>query len=57
MLTNYSSARSKIIPAERPLLTQFVEDLKNVLKPGLESLNWNSLGIPDFIKKAEQVTQ
>ena len=24
-----------------------------MLKPGLESLNWNSLGIPDFIKKCE----
>ncbi len=55
MLTNYYSALNKIIPAERPLLTQFIEELRAVLKPSMESLNWNSLGIPDFIKKAEQV--
>lgn len=30
------------------------DELRLVLRPGLESLNWNSLGIPDFIKKCEQ---
>ena len=55
MLNSYYSSLDKIVLAERPLMTDFIEELSRVIKPGLESLNWNSLGIPEFIKNTEQV--
>lgn len=55
MIRNYQSAVSKVGVAEKPLITRMLEDLKKVLNPGFEVLNWNSLGIPDFIAKCEQV--
>jgi hypothetical protein len=55
MLHSYYGSLGKIVIAERPLMTEFIDDLSRVIKPGLESLNWNSLGIPEFIKNTEQV--
>lgn len=37
------------------LLDDHVKELQRVLKPGAKRLNWNSLGISDFITKCEQV--
>jgi dynein heavy chain, axonemal len=54
MLANYNAVLQKIAPSEWPLLTSILEELKSVLKPGFDALNWNSLGIPDFIKKCDQ---
>jgi hypothetical protein len=39
---------------EKPLLTNHTQTLKNALRPGLDSLNWNSLSVPSFIKKCNQ---
>ena len=49
MLVEYHEALGALTAAERSLLTQHVENLKSVLKPGFDTLNWNSLGIADFI--------
>jgi dynein heavy chain len=49
MLENYHLALSTLTPAERGLLAEHVDILKNCLKPGFGTLNWNSLGITDFI--------
>lgn len=54
MLSNYNAVLQKIAPSEWPLLTPILEELRSVLRPGFDSLNWNSLGIPDFIKKCDQ---
>ncbi|PRP82215.1 dynein-1-alpha heavy chain, flagellar inner arm I1 complex, partial [Planoprotostelium fungivorum] len=54
MLRNYNAVLQKISPAEWPLLTPILNELNTVLRPGFESLNWNSLGIPDFIKRCDQ---
>jgi dynein heavy chain len=50
MLVEYHGALGALTAAERSLLTQHVENLKGVLKPGFDTLNWNSLGIADFIQ-------
>ena len=50
MLVQYHAALGVLSTAERSLLTQHIENLKAVTKPGFETLNWNSLGIEDFIQ-------
>ena len=37
------------------LLDDHIKTLQRVLKPGSKRLNWNSLGIQDYISKCEQV--
>ena len=41
--------------AEQQLLDAHLKDLQRALKPGEKRLNWNSLGIQDYIVKCEQV--
>lgn len=53
MINNYYKALDHVSFAEKTLLVQFIDELRNSLKPGMDSLNWNSLGIPDFIQKCE----
>ena len=47
-----------IIPSspclQSQLLTSQVQSLHRVLKPGIKRLNWNSLGIPDYVSRCEQ---
>eukprot|EP00736_Rhodelphis_marinus_P009344 Rmarinus@m.3249 len=49
MLDNYHSALELLTPAEQALLNYQVKELADVLHTGFDPLNWNSLGIPDFI--------
>eukprot|EP00762_Andalucia_godoyi_P000035 ANDGO_02235.mRNA.1 Dynein-1-alpha heavy chain len=42
-------ALASLRPAEKVLLKDKVTRLTDILKPSLTTLNWNSLGIPDFI--------
>ena len=49
MLENYNAAIDALTPAERTLLQANVDDLQGCLRPGFVTLNWNSLGITDFI--------
>ena len=37
------------------LLEDHIKDLKRVLKPGAKRLNWNSLGISDYVTRCGQV--
>ena len=41
--------------AQAELLEDHTKDLKRVLYPGARRLNWNSLGINDFISKCTSV--
>lgn len=44
----YRQAQASLKPADRQLLADRIAALYKVLVPGLSTLNWNSLGIPDF---------
>lgn len=49
MLARYYDALSLLNAAEMQLLDDHIKDLQRVLRAGYKRLNWNSLGIPDFI--------
>ncbi|XP_075256614.1 dynein axonemal heavy chain 10-like [Convolutriloba macropyga] len=51
MLKRYHDAVSSLNDAETQLLSEHLKELKRILKPGVVRLNWNSLGISDFIQK------
>jgi dynein heavy chain len=51
MLIVYSSVLGLLDPVEKKLLNSHINDLKRVMKPGFTRLNWNSLGIPEFIQR------
>jgi dynein heavy chain len=51
MLIVYSSVLGLLDPVEKKLLNAHINDLKRVMKPGFTRLNWNSLGIPEFIHR------
>ena len=51
MLANFNRELALVGGPEKEILKSAVTKLKQVLKPGLEDLNWISLGIADFIKK------
>jgi dynein heavy chain len=55
LIKSYYGALAVVTVEEKPLLTAHTQSLKNALRPGLEVLNWNSLSIPSFIKKCNQV--
>lgn len=55
MLNQYHSCLNMLRPAEQQLLEIHLKDLQRALKPGEKRLNWNSLGIQDYIVKCEQV--
>ncbi|GBG66229.1 hypothetical protein CBR_g57832 [Chara braunii] len=49
MLKSYHAVRELITSIEKKLLGSRLARLERVLDPGFSPLNWNSLGIPDFI--------
>ncbi|TPX63919.1 hypothetical protein SpCBS45565_g06282 [Spizellomyces sp. 'palustris'] len=51
MLNSYNSILDVLDSAERKLLQTHIAELKRVMKPGFSRLNWNSLGIPEFISR------
>jgi dynein heavy chain len=51
MLLNLRNIIEPLNVAERKLLQSHLTEIKRVMKPGLLRLNWNSLGIPEFIQK------
>lgn len=51
MLIGYSSVLGLLDPVEKKLLSGHINDLNRVMKPGFTRLNWNSLGIPEFIQR------
>lgn len=46
---HYEMVTGLLTPVERRLLVQSLKKLQHVLDPGLTQLNWNALGIPDFV--------
>lgn len=51
MLSNYNAAYELLDPTEKKLLQAHISELKRAMNPGLLRLNWNSLGISEFIVK------
>ena len=56
MLNSYNAVLDSLDGAERKLLQSNVAELKRVMKPGFTRLNWNSLGIHEFIQRCNQVS-
>ncbi|KAJ3091388.1 Dynein heavy chain 10, axonemal [Quaeritorhiza haematococci] len=54
MLHNYESVVEVLDSAERKLLQTHIGELKRVMNPGFTRLNWNSLGIQEFIVRCNQ---
>ncbi|KAJ3134855.1 Dynein heavy chain 10, axonemal [Physocladia obscura] len=54
MLNNYHAVTELLDSAEIKLLFDQLSELKRVLKPGFSRLNWNSLGISEFILRCNQ---
>ncbi|XP_076453104.1 dynein axonemal heavy chain 10-like [Babylonia areolata] len=53
MLHRYHSLLSSLDHAEAQLLEEHMRELRRMLRPGAKRLNWNSLGINDFVVKCE----
>ncbi|TPX54389.1 hypothetical protein PhCBS80983_g05954 [Powellomyces hirtus] len=51
MLNSYNAVLGLLDSAERKLLQTHIAELKRVMKPGFTRLNWNSLGIAEFIQR------
>jgi dynein heavy chain, axonemal len=51
MLRTYAAVTEPLDAAEKKLLQNHLNELKRVMKPGFTRLNWNSLGIPEFIQR------
>ncbi|XP_071826175.1 dynein axonemal heavy chain 10-like isoform X2 [Apostichopus japonicus] len=54
MLSRYHTVVATLSNAETQLLDEHLNDLSRTLKPGHKRLNWNSLGISDYVSKCEQ---
>lgn len=46
----------RLTSIEQQLLSQRLTQLRHVLDPGFSPLNWNSLGIPDFVATCNKVS-
>ncbi|XP_064619187.1 dynein axonemal heavy chain 10-like isoform X2 [Lineus longissimus] len=51
MLNRYHNVLASLDHAESVLLEDHMKELRRVIRPGSKRLNWNSLGISDFIAK------
>jgi hypothetical protein len=49
MLQHYYDVIAQLLPIERELMKRKLDELEQSLQPGFTILNWNSLGIPEFI--------
>ncbi|PVD32839.1 hypothetical protein C0Q70_08286 [Pomacea canaliculata] len=53
MLHRYHSLLASLDHAEAQLLEEHMHELRRMLRPGSKRINWNSLGINDFLVKCE----
>lgn len=53
---NPAQVLDRLTPVEQQLLSQRLTQLRHVLDPGFSPLNWNSLGIPDFVATCNRVS-
>lgn len=51
MLDNLNTAEASLDEAEKQILLPMISKLHKTLIPGYETLNWNSLGIEEFINR------
>ncbi|KAJ7569126.1 hypothetical protein O6H91_01G062100 [Diphasiastrum complanatum] len=49
LMQQYHAAIGMLTPVESKLLSSRLQNLHHVLDPGFSQLNWNSLGIPEFV--------
>jgi dynein heavy chain, axonemal len=54
MLKGYHAVVDILDNAEKKLLQTHIAELNRIMKPGFQRLNWNSLGIPEFITRCNQ---
>eukprot|EP01065_Artemidia_motanka_P041378 TRINITY_DN5358_c0_g3_i1.p1 TRINITY_DN5358_c0_g3~~TRINITY_DN5358_c0_g3_i1.p1 ORF type:complete len:4876 (+),score=1837.91 TRINITY_DN5358_c0_g3_i1:119-14629(+) len=52
MLARYHETLAAVEPPERAILGEHIEHLEVQIEPGHKTLNWNSLGIKEYINKA-----
>ena len=50
LIDAYNAAVGDLSPVQQKLLRKQILELDKCLSPGLSPLNWNSLGITDFIE-------
>ncbi len=53
---SFMQVLDRLTPVEQQLLSQRLTQLRHVLDPGFSPLNWNSLGIPDFVATCNKVS-
>ena len=54
MVEHYYEVIGQLTPVERELLAKKLEELEQSLQPGFTILNWNSLGIAEFIQASSK---
>lgn len=54
MLFDYHRTLDMMTDEEIVLLKTFVRDVRKIISPGLTRLNWNSLGITDYVQRCNQ---
>nr|CCC47395.1 putative dynein heavy chain, fragment [Trypanosoma vivax Y486] len=55
MLLNFNyELQSALEGPERVILAKNIRELRQALDPGIEDINWTSLGIPDFVLNCER---
>eukprot|EP00798_Chlamydomonas_sp_ICE-L_P031817 gene31817-7021_t len=54
MLSHYYEVINQLSPIEKELMAKKLTDLEGSLHAGFHILNWNSLGIPEFIQAASK---
>ena len=56
MLKRYHTLLGSLDNAEAILLEDHMRELRRVIRPGAKRLNWNSLGISEFVAKCDSVS-
>ncbi|KAL6757976.1 dynein heavy chain, N-terminal region 1-domain-containing protein, partial [Haematococcus lacustris] len=54
MLQRYYQVTGQLTSIEQELMAKKLEELECSLLPGFQTLNWNSLGIPEFIQACQK---
>lgn len=54
MIASYNEVIDPMDSSEKKLFATHIAELKRIMKPGFSRLNWNSLGIPEFIQRCNQ---
>ena len=55
-VSRYHRVMASLESAEVLLLDEHIKELRRIIRPALKRLNWNSLGIADFISFVDNVS-